>query len=160
MRIALFEPDIPQNTGTILRFAACLGVSVDIIEPAGFAVSDRAFRRAGLDYLDHVDISRHRSFRHFHENRDKNTPQRLVLLTTQADIPYMDFKFSDYDTLLLGRESAGVPQYVHDIVDARIVIPMHKNLRSINIAAATAMVVGEALRQTGRFPKIKTQEQT
>ena len=158
MRIALFEPDIPQNTGTILRFAACLGVAVDIIEPAGFAVSDRAFRRAGLDYLDHVDISRHLSFRHFHENMNKNNPRRLVLLTTKADIPYMDFEFSDHDTLLLGRESAGVPQYVHEIVDARIVIPMYKNLRSINIAAATAMVVGEALRQTGQFPKIENQE--
>lgn len=152
MRIALFEPDIPQNTGTILRLAACLGVAVDIIEPAGFAVSDRAFRRAGLDYLDHVDISRHRSFQHFHDTLNTDTPQRLVVLTTKAQTSYIDFEFFDNDTLLLGRESAGVPQHVHDIADARILIPMYKNLRSINIAVATAMVVGEALRQTGQFP--------
>ncbi len=158
MRIALFEPDIPQNTGTILRLAACLGVAVDIIEPAGFAVSDRAFRRAGLDYLDHVEITRHRSFQHFHEglsseDLSSHAPRRLVVLTTKAEKSYIDFKFSPHDTLLLGRESAGVPQYVHDIADARIVIPMFNNLRSINIAAATAMVVGEALRQTRQFPK-------
>jgi len=158
MRIALFEPDIPQNTGTILRLAACLGVAVDIIGPAGFAVSDRAFRRAGLDYLDHVEITRHRSFQHFHEGLSHNIPRRLVVLTTKADKSYIDFEFSSHDTLLLGRESAGVPQYVHDIADARIVIPMFNNLRSINIAAATAMVVGEALRQTGQFPKPLNQE--
>jgi len=153
MRIALFEPDIPQNTGTILRLAACLNVAVDIIEPAGFAISDRAFKRAGLDYLDHVEISRHRSFQHFHENLNSAPPQRLVVLTTKAETSYIDFDFSPQDTLLLGRESAGVPQYVHDCADARIVIPMFENLRSINIAAATAMVLGEALRQTGQFPK-------
>ncbi len=158
MRIALFEPDIPQNTGTILRLAACLGVAVDIIEPAGFAVSDRAFRRAGLDYLDHVEIMRHRSFQHFHENLNKTRQSRLVVLTTKAKTSYIDFKFSDHDTLLLGRESAGVPEYVHDIADARIVIPMFNNLRSINIAAATAMVLGEALRQTEQFPQARKQE--
>ncbi len=163
MRIALFEPDIPQNTGTILRLAACLGVAVDIIEPAGFAISDRAFKRAGLDYLDHVDISRHRSFQHFHQNLHQDTQQRLVVLTTKASTAYIDFEFSAGDTLLLGRESAGVPQYVHDIADARIIIPMRENMRSINIAAATAMVIGEALRQTQQFPKIhkpESQDQT
>ena len=158
MRIALFEPDIPQNTGTILRLAACLDVAVDIIEPAGFAISDRAFRRAGLDYLDHVEIARHRSFQHFHENLTNNTPQRLVVLTTKATTPYTEFKFLPSDTLLLGRESAGVPEYVHDCADARIVIPMFNNLRSINIAAATAMVLGEALRQTEQFPQPRKQE--
>ena len=153
MRIALFEPDIPQNTGTILRLAACLGLAVDIIEPAGFAVSDRAFRRAGLDYLDHVEITRHRSFQYFHETLGKKHLQRLVLLTTKAEIPYTDFQFFPCDTLLLGRESAGVPEYVHSCADARIIIPMFNNLRSINIAVATAMVVGEALRQTEQFPQ-------
>lgn len=153
MRIALFEPDIPQNTGTILRLAACLGVAVDIIEPTGFAISDRAFRRAGLDYLDHVEIARHRSFRRFHENLNTTLPRRLVVLTTKATIPYTDFEFLPRDTLLLGRESAGVPEYVHNCADARIVIPMFNNLRSINIAAATAMVLGEALRQTEQFPQ-------
>lgn len=152
MRIALFEPDIPQNTGTILRLAACLGVAVDIIEPAGFAVSDRAFRRAGLDYLNFVDITRHQSFRHFHENLRKSGSNRLVVLSTKAEVSYIDFEFSTHDTLLLGRESSGLPQHVHDSADTRIIIPMRKNLRSINIAAATAMVTGEALRQTGQFP--------
>lgn len=152
MRIALFEPDIPQNTGTILRLAACLGVAVDIIEPAGFALSDRAFKRAGLDYLDHVDMTRHRSFQHFHQTLGKSTGNRLVVLTTKAQITYTDFEFSARDTLLLGRESAGVPNHVHGIADARILIPMCKNLRSINIAVAAAMVLGEALRQTKQFP--------
>ncbi len=158
MRIALFEPDIPQNTGTILRLSACLGVAVDIIEPAGFAVSDRAFKRAGLDYLDHVDITRHRSFQYFHQYLRQDTQRRLVVLTTKAPTSYTDFEFSADDILLLGRESAGVPDYVHEIADARITIPMRKNMRSINIAAATAMVVGEALRQTRQFPKIHKQE--
>ncbi len=152
MRIALYEPDIPQNTGTILRLAACLGLAVDIIEPAGFAVSDRAFRRASLDYLDHVSIERHQSFSQFDENFRKNDANRLIILTTKAEIPYTEFQFSPDDTLLLGRESAGVPDNVHKAADARIIIPMTKNLRSINVAAAAAMVVGEALRQTGQFP--------
>ena len=152
MRIALFEPDIPQNTGTILRLAACLGVAVDIIEPAGFAVSDRAFRRAGLDYLDEVSITRHRSFRQFHEDLQKNNNTRLLMLTTKGKTPYTEFEFQPNDTLLLGRESVGAPDYVHDAAHARIIIPMAKNLRSINVAVATAMVVGEALRQTDQFP--------
>jgi len=153
MRIALFEPDIPQNTGTILRLAACLGVAVDIIEPTGFVMSDRALKRAGLDYLDKVEICRHRSFQHFHTNLIQNPHKRLVVLTTKAEVAYTDFDFSTHDTLLLGRESAGVPDHVHEIADARIVIPMCKNLRSINVAAAAAMVVGEALRQTRWYPK-------
>jgi len=153
MRIALFEPDIPQNTGTILRLAACLGVAVDIIEPTGFVMSDRALKRAGLDYLDKVEICRHRSFQHFHESLAKTPRKRLVVLTTKAQLAYTDFDFSAHDTLLLGRESAGLPEHVHHIADARIIIPMCKNLRSINVAAAAAMVVGEALRQTGQFPK-------
>jgi len=149
-RLALYQPDIPQNTGTMLRLAACLGVAVDIIEPAGFDVSDRNFRRAGLDYLDHIEIVRHVSWRAFEDwRRDKGS--RLVLATTTGVLPYTDFAFAGEDVLLLGRESAGVPEEVHSAADARIVIPMREGLRSLNVAAAAAMILGEALRQTGSF---------
>jgi tRNA (cytidine/uridine-2'-O-)-methyltransferase len=148
MRLALYQPDIPQNTGTILRLAACLGIPVDLIEPAGFDITDRAFRRAALDYLPHVEIERHASFASFlAANRARGS--RLVLLTTQADAPYTGFDFQPADTLLLGRESAGVPEAVHGAADARLRIPMRRGLRSLNVAVAAAMVVGEALRQTG-----------
>jgi tRNA (cytidine/uridine-2'-O-)-methyltransferase len=148
MRIALYQPDIPQNTGTILRLAACLGIPVDLIEPAGFDITDRALRRAALDYLPHVEIGRHASFAAFlAANRARGS--RLVLLTTQADAPYTGFDFQPADTLLLGRESAGVPEAVHGAADARLRIPMRRGLRSLNVAVAAAMVVGEALRQTG-----------
>jgi tRNA (cytidine/uridine-2'-O-)-methyltransferase len=150
MRIALYEPDIPQNTGTILRLAACLGLGVDIIEPAGFPVSDRAFRRAGMDYLDEVSIRRHDSWQAFEAWR-RTAGQRLILLTTYGTTPYLDHAFHPDDVLLLGRESAGVPQAVHAAADARLVIPMRMGLRSLNIAMAAAMAVGEALRQTGGF---------
>jgi tRNA (cytidine/uridine-2'-O-)-methyltransferase len=154
MRLALYQPDIPQNTGTILRLAACLGVPVDLIGPAGFDSSDRSFRRAGLDYLDHVDLTRHESFETFEQTRAHRTPpSRLVLLTTHADTAHFAFGFSDGDVLLLGRESAGVPAAVHEVADARVRIPVRDGLRSLNIAVAAAMVVGEALRQTGGFPK-------
>lgn len=145
MRLALYQPDIPQNAGTILRLAACLGVAVDIIGPAGFDMSDRNLRRAGLDYLDHVEIARHLSFAAFQATRHG----RLVLLTTGGDTTYTDFAFAGGDTLLLGRESAGVPTSVHEAADARIKIPMREGLRSLNIAVATAIVLGEAMRQTG-----------
>lgn len=144
MRLALYQPDIPQNAGTILRLAACLGVAVDVIGPAGFDMSDRNLKRAGLDYLNHVEIARHRSFAAFQETRQS----RLVLLTTAADTVYTDFAFAAGDTLLLGRESAGVPASVHEVADARVRIPMRSGLRSLNIAVAAAMVLGEALRQT------------
>jgi tRNA (cytidine/uridine-2'-O-)-methyltransferase len=152
MRLALYQPDIPQNAGTILRLAACLGVSVDVIGPAGFDMSDRNLKRAGLDYLNHVEIARHRSFAAFQETRQG----RLVLLTTAADTAYTDFAFAAGDTLLLGRESAGVPASVHEVADARVRIPMRPGLRSLNIAVAAAMVLGEALRQTrtGSFGEI------
>lgn len=149
MRLALFEPDIPQNCGTILRLAACLGVGVDIIEPCGFLIDDKRLRRAGLDYLDQADLRRHSSWQSYRDARRG----RLVLLTTQADSPYTGFSFAEDDTLLLGRESAGVPQAVHQAADARLVIPMRENLRSINVALAAAMVLGEALRQTEQLPK-------
>ena len=152
MRIALYQPDIPQNAGTILRMAACLGVPVDLVLPAGFDASDRAFRRAGLDYLAHVEIARHASWEAFDAWRAEYRPQRLVLLTTRADISYLEFAFESHDILLLGRESAGVPDAVHASVDARIKVPMRPGLRSLNVAVAAAMVTGEALRQTRLQP--------
>jgi tRNA (cytidine/uridine-2'-O-)-methyltransferase len=149
-RLALYQPDIPQNTGTILRLAACLGVPVDIIEPAGFDVSDRNFRRAGLDYLDRVEIARHRSWRAFQDWRAGHG-HRLVLATTKSALPYTDFGFMCDDILLLGRESAGVPDEVHETADARVNVPMKPGSRSLNVAVAGAMILGEALRQTSAF---------
>lgn len=150
MRIALYEPDIPQNTGTILRTCACLGVEAHIIEPAGFPVTDRAFRRAGLDYLDKVTITRHASFAAFDSWR-REARLKLVLLTTAATNSYLDHRFAADQILLFGRESAGVPDSVHDAADARLCIPMRTDLRSLNIAVSAAIVMGEALRQTGGF---------
>jgi len=146
MHLALYEPDIPQNTGAILRLCVCLGIAAHIIEPAGFPVTDRAFRRAGMDYLDAVDLTRHASFAAFEAWRRKRG-LRLVLLTTAAERSYLDFAYADADVLLFGRESAGVPQTVHEAADARVVIPMHGGMRSLNVAMAAAMVTGEALRQ-------------
>lgn len=151
IRLALYQPDIPQNTGTILRLGACLGVAVDIVEPAGFAFSEARFRRAGMDYVHLADFERHISFEAF-ETARKAAGRRLVLLSTRAATPYPDFAFSPSDTLLLGRESCGVPQAVHAGADARVLIPMRPGLRSLNVAVAAAMVLGEALRQTGGFP--------
>ena len=148
MRLALYQPDIPQNTGTMLRLAACLGVPVDVIAPVGFDMTDRALKRAALDYLDHVEIERHASFAAFEAAR-RSRGSRLVLLTTHAETPYTSFAFQRHDTLLVGRESAGVPPSVHGAADVRIRIPMRAPLRSLNVAVAAAMVLGEALRQTG-----------
>jgi tRNA (cytidine/uridine-2'-O-)-methyltransferase len=150
MRLALYQPDIPQNTGTILRLAACLGVPVDVVLPAGFDVSDRNLRRAGLDYLDHVALTRHADWTTFDAKR-RADGRRLVLLTTKGATAHVDFAFQADDTLLLGRESSGVPEHVHVAVDARVRIPMRDGLRSLNIAVAAALVLGEALRQTGGF---------
>lgn len=147
MRIALYQPDIPQNTGTILRLAACLGVGVDVIGPAGFDMTDRSLRRAGLDYLDHVAIARHESFEAF----CGAATGRLILLTSHATAFHHEFQFKTGDTLLLGRESAGVPEHVHERADARLRIAMQPGFRSLNIAVATAIVLGEALRQTGGY---------
>ncbi|MBZ0146835.1 MAG: tRNA (cytidine(34)-2'-O)-methyltransferase [Pseudorhodoplanes sp.] len=148
MQLALYEPDIPQNTGTILRLCACLGVTAHLIEPAGFPVSDRHFRRSGMDYLDAVTIERHASFATFDEwRRSRNL--RLVLFSTRAATPYLQHAFGANDILLFGRESAGVPDPVHDAADARLIIPMRAGLRSVNVAMAAAMALGEALRQTG-----------
>jgi tRNA (cytidine/uridine-2'-O-)-methyltransferase len=147
MRIALYEPDIPQNAGTILRLAACLGAEAHIIEPAGFPVSDRAFRRAGMDYLDQVSITRHPSWDAFDEWR-RHAGARLILFTTRASISYLDHQYRRDDVLMFGRESAGVPDRVHDAADARLAIPIRPGLRSLNVAVACAMALGEAIRQT------------
>jgi tRNA (cytidine/uridine-2'-O-)-methyltransferase len=151
MRIALYEPDIPQNTGTILRLAACLGLAAHIIEPAGFPVSDRAFRRAGMDYLDQVTIQRHPSWAAF-AAWQVQAGVRLIVFTTGGHTSYLDHAYRDDDLLLFGRESAGVPEAVHRAAQARLCIPMRPGLRSLNVAMAAAMAVGEALRQTGGFP--------
>jgi tRNA (cytidine/uridine-2'-O-)-methyltransferase len=148
MRIALFEPDIPQNTGTILRLAACLGVEAHIIEPAGFPVSDRAFRRAGMDYLDQVVIVRHLNWEAF-ESWRRHERARLLLFTTRAATSYIDHAYRNDDVLLFGRESAGTPEQVHQAADARLVIPIRNGLRSLNVAMAAAMALGEAMRQIG-----------
>jgi tRNA (cytidine/uridine-2'-O-)-methyltransferase len=150
MRIALYEPDIPQNTGTILRLCACLRLEAHIIEPAGFPVTDRAFRRAGMDYLDQVTLTRHGSFQAFEDWRGSER-LKLVLLTTAGETSYLDHDFRDDQVLLFGRESAGVPEAVHAAADARLRIPIAKGLRSLNVAMAVALVAGEALRQTGGF---------
>jgi tRNA (cytidine/uridine-2'-O-)-methyltransferase len=152
MRLALFEPDIAQNAGTIMRLAACLGLAVDLIEPCGFIVGDAKFRRSAMDYLDRLDLTRHSSWDAFQRARlARARPGRLVLLTTKAATRYIDAGFAPDDTLMVGRESAGVPDAVHEAADLRLVVPMQPGLRSINVALAAAMVVGEALRQTHLF---------
>jgi tRNA (cytidine/uridine-2'-O-)-methyltransferase len=148
MRIALYEPDIPQNTGTILRLAACLGIDAHIIEPTGFPSSDRAFRRAGMDYLDQVSLRRHSSWTAF-ETWRRSEGLRLILFTTAAAMSYLDHSYRRDDILTFGRESAGVPEAVHAAADARLLIPMRPGLRSINVAMVAAMALGEAMRQTG-----------
>jgi tRNA (cytidine/uridine-2'-O-)-methyltransferase len=148
MHIALYQPDIPQNTGTILRLCACLNVTAHIIEPTGFPATDRAFRRAGMDYLDLVTLVRHRSWQLFDEWR-RSERHRLILFTTASSVSYLDYRYRPDDVLLFGRESAGVPAEVHDSADARLRIPIRSGLRSLNVALAAAMAAGEALRQTG-----------
>jgi tRNA (cytidine/uridine-2'-O-)-methyltransferase len=148
MRLALYEPDIPQNAGALLRLGACLGIAVDIIEPCGFVLGDRRLKRAGMDYLADAELTRHESWARF-----QTVPRgRLILLTTRACLPYHHFAFRRDDTLLLGRESAGVPEAVHEAVDARLRIPLKSGLRSLNVALAAALVLDEALRQTESFP--------
>ncbi len=152
MRVALYQPDIPQNTGTILRLCACLCEPVDIIHPAGFNLSDRALRRASLDYNGQVPPRQHETFAEFKRFSLENG-KRLVLLTTRAETAYFDFSFNEADTLILGRESAGVPDSVHNAVDFHIRVPMAAGFRSLNVAVALAMVLGEALKQTGGFSR-------
>jgi tRNA (cytidine/uridine-2'-O-)-methyltransferase len=151
MRLALYEPDIPQNAGALFRLAACLGVPADVIEPCGFVLDDRRLRRVAMDYGPLAEIVRHASWDAFRRDR---APGRLVLLTTRADTAFADFAFRPDDTLLLGRESAGVPANVHDAADARLIVPMTAGARSLNVVTAAAIVLGEALRQTGGFTSI------
>ena len=147
IRIALYQPDIPGNTGTVLRLAACLGVSVDIIEPAGFDISDRNLKRAGMDYIAAAALTRHVNWERFEEWRAASG-RRLVLASTKAALPYTKIEYRPGDILLFGRESAGVPDHVHDKADERVLIPMVEGQRSINIAMSAAMITGEVLRQT------------
>lgn len=147
MRLALFEPDIAQNAGTLIRLGACLGVPVDIVEPCGFLFSDAGFKRAGLDYVERANVVRHESWEAF----CRALTGRLVLATTKAPLLYTAFAFAPGDTLLLGRESAGVPENVHARADARLRIALKEGLRSLNVAVAGAMILGEALRQTNGF---------
>jgi len=149
MRLVLIEPDIPQNTGALLRLGACMGVAVDIVEPCGFLLDDKRLRRAGMDYLESVEMVRHRSWQAYRAAASG----RLLLLTTRGDTPYADFSFHPGDNILLGRESAGVSEEVHGEADARLLIPMRTGIRSLNVAMAAAMVLSEALRQTGLFPE-------
>jgi len=146
LHIALFQPDIAGNTGAIMRLAACMGLTVDLIEPAGFDVSDRNLKRAGMDYLEMATLVRHRSWEAFEEWR-KSEGRRLVLFTTTGAAPYTQFQFQEQDILLFGRESAGVPDYVHETAEARVIIPMRPGARSLNLAMAAAIGSGEAIRQ-------------
>lgn len=148
MRLVLYQPDIPHNTGAMLRLAACLGVGVDLIEPCGFIWSDRRLRRAGMDYLEGVALDRHASWDAFR----RVGGGRLVLLTTKGASSYADFAFAPSDRLIVGRESAGVPDEVHAAAEARLRIPMTHGMRSLNVALAASIVLAEALRQTGRLP--------
>jgi len=150
MRLALFEPDIPQNAGTMIRTAVCLGVPVDLIEPCGFVWGDRHFRRAGMDYLERARITRHESWEAFLA-ASRAAHRRLVLLTTKGTVRHLDFCFAEEDVLIVGRESAGAPEAVHAAADARLVVPIAAGERSLNVAMAAALVLGEALRQTGGF---------
>ena len=146
MRIALFEPDIPQNAGNIFRIGACLGIPIDIIEPAGFVIDDKRLKRASMDYYDYLDLTKHVSWEKFHEWSKKNSYQ-LILLTTKSQKSYYDYKFQPKDIILFGRESAGVPDYVHEAVHERLTIPMIKGPRSINLSSSVSMVAGEMIRQ-------------
>ncbi len=145
MRLALYQPDIPQNTGTLMRSCACLDIALDIIEPCGFLFSDRSLRRSGMDYIEHLNMIRHNSWEDFKEYHSKG---RIILMTTKTDIAYTDFEFQPDDILMAGRESAGVPKDVHDAIPHHVTIPMHSQTRSLNIAIASTMILGEALRQT------------
>ena len=156
LNIVLHEPEIPANTGNIGRTCVATGTRLHLIEPMGFIINDKNLKRAGMDYLSIADYRRHASWDAFLSYRAEHAEEygRIVLLSTHASKPYYDFSFQKNDVILMGRESAGVPEIVHQTADARLLIPMNKNARSINVALSAVMVVGEALRQTGLFPKI------
>jgi tRNA (cytidine/uridine-2'-O-)-methyltransferase len=157
LRIALYEPDIPQNAGTLMRLAACLDLDLDLIEPAGFDASDRNLKRAGLDYLSHLRLTRHLSFAHF-ETWRKQGGHRLVLATTKGAEAHHRFRFEPGDIIMLGRESAGAPDFVHEAADARVLIPIRPGLRSLNVAVAGAILAGEAMRQLDLFAPLAAGE--
>lgn len=151
-RLALYQPDIPQNLGTLIRLCVCMDIAMDIIEPCGFPFDDKKFKRAGMDYIDYAKILRHRSWDEFLEWRMQNfRSSRVVLLSTKATCTYTDFSFAQDDILMVGRETAGVPEHVHAQTDEKVIIPMFNDMRSLNIAVAASMVLGEALRQVGHF---------
>jgi tRNA (cytidine/uridine-2'-O-)-methyltransferase len=152
LRLALFEPDIPQNTGALLRLAACFAIPVDLIEPCGFLLDDRRLKRAGLDYAAICPVTRYRSWDAFLADRDRRS--RLVLMTTSGTVALHRFAFAADDTILLGRETAGVPQAVHRAAAARVAIPLRPPARSLNVAVAGAIALAEALRQTALFPEL------
>ena len=155
MRLALYQPDIPQNAAALMRLGACMGVAVELIKPCGFVLGERRFRRAGMDYLEAVELTCHSSWGAFEAWRHQESGKvpRLLLLTTKSDTPYCDFTFHPDDILLVGRESAGVPDQVREVTDAALRVPMEEGMRSLNAAVAAAMALGEGLRQTVRFPK-------
>lgn len=146
MNIALYQPDIPQNVGAAIRLCACMGAGLDIIEPCGFAWNEKKIRQSAMDYYDHADVHTHSGWGVFRKTYNE---RRIILMTTKASIPYLDFEYRANDILLAGRESAGVPEVVHDSVDARIYIPMRSGLRSLNVVNAASMILGEAIRQNG-----------
>lgn len=149
MRLALYQPDIPQNAGTLMRLCACLGVAMDVIEPCGFPLGDKNLKRAGMDYLDRLDLTKHDSWENF---RAAHAGKRLVLMTTKTTDSFLDFRFAPGDILIAGRESAGVPDDVHAACPARLTIPMAAGIRSLNVAVASAILLSEALRQCGLYP--------
>jgi len=153
LRLALYQPDMPTNTGSMLRLGACLGVPLDIIEPCGFIWDDKKLKRVAMDYIDHIHCTRHLTWPAF---RDARAGRRIILLTTKGATPYTDFAYRPDDILMVGRESAGVPDDVHDAVEGRVVIPMAPQLRSLNVALSAAMVLGEALRQIQNSPSTPT----
>ena len=145
MKIALYQPDIPQNLGAMMRLCACMGVGLEIIEPCGFLWNERKIRQSALDYYNKINLVKHADWNNFQSHNQNN---RIILMSTKASTPYLDFEFQENDILLAGQESAGVPDSVHEAVDARIFIPMKHGLRSLNIVNATSMIIGEAIRQT------------
>jgi tRNA (cytidine/uridine-2'-O-)-methyltransferase len=150
MRIALYQPDIPQNAGNIFRLGACLGIPVDIIEPTGFIFDDKKFKRSAMDYINHIEYKRHIDWQHFYDWTKKNN-FRLILMTTKASQSFYEFEFFSTDILLFGRESAGVPEKIHQLVDNRLTIPMKEGVRSMNLSSSVALVIGEGLRQTNKI---------
>ncbi len=144
-KIALFEPDIPQNTAAIVRTCACLGAKLEIIEPCGFLINDRRFKRVVMDYMDEKEVRYYQSYDHFFKEKMN---QRIILMTTKASVSYINFKFDKNDTILFGRESAGVPLTVHKMINHRLKIPMRNNKRSLNIASSVAIILAECLKQT------------